>query len=103
MNFACLVKKLTEGRQNFDGGGLATCRFLALWSSNLPREGGTSVVGPSQTERLIQHLPHPRNNPAIRIWGLLHERLWKQGYSDTRDARTMRLKGWRENVILVPY
>lgn len=82
---------------------LVTCCIVALWSSNFPREGGTLAVGPSQTEGLIQHLPHSRNNLAIRTWGLLYERLWKQGYSDTRNARTVKLKGWVEKGILAPY
>lgn len=79
---------------------LSTCCIAASWSSNLPRERGTLVVSPSQREWLIPHLPYPRNNLAIRTWGLLHEHPWKQGYSDTRNARTMRLKGWVEKGIL---
>lgn len=79
---------------------LAACT-VALRSSNLPREGGTLVAAPSQAEALIPCLPHPRNNLAIRAWGLLHEHPWKQGYSDTKNA-SMRLKGWVEKEILAP-
>ena len=92
----CLVKEPQKAGRVLMAVAVARCCIVALWSGNLPREGRTLVAGPPQTEGWIQHLHHPRNNLAIRTWGLLHERPWKQGYSATRNARTTRLKGWAE-------